>query len=570
MEVAKKNPKFSSDFFKKGEEFLYKKDKSNFNKWLEEAKNIADNDIGLLRLEILLAYYSSGGQNILLRLKEGIKREDILSDLNMDSDETNLDLKFQESVKKIVVGDTTAKKSKSGTLRSILADKMLNEGLIGCADLWQDPKDEWTSYNNLTDSSLMASNLLDAIHAPGSLEELKSLIFNNNKMENENNSLIVYVTDLVRRGLPRAQIKDQLMAVGWSENDADAAYSRALVNSGAPVPSEAMQTTFGKKSSAMEITLNLFSFVLLGIVATALGTLFYQIINKYFPDPLVTSYYSRGVSTDAIHYSIAALIIGFPIYYFSMRMWFRGFQSDEGKMETRLTKWITYIVLLAASIVIVGDLVTTVFTLLQGEISARFFLKALTIFAISGSIFGFYFLERRKVQYRRPISRNVFKSFGTAVSVVVIIGIILGFIAGGSPATERKRGLDNQRENSLSSISNCVENYARQFKRLPKSLSELQNSASFSYCANEKDPETGKPFEYRIVTESKTIGTNREGEFELCATFSLQSEEDISGLSPVYYGARNGKWNVHKAGRDCDTVIVVLESTKSEVVAPIN
>lgn len=389
-------------------------------------------------------------------------------------------------------------------------------------------------------------------------------------MENTTNeSLVTYVAELVRSGSTKAQVKDQLLSVGWSEDQADAAYSKALINNGVPVPSEAMQSTFGKKSSTVEIALNLFSFILLGIVATALGTLFYQIINKYLPDPLVTSYYRNRVSTEAIHYAIAALIIGFPLYYASMRLWFRGFRKDEGKVETKLTKWLTYLVLLVTSITIVGDLIVTVFTFLQGEISMRFFLKALTILVIAGAVFGFYFLERRKIQYRKSISRNIFRSFGFAVSIIVLIGIVLGFVAGGSPATERKRGLDDQREKDLSSISSCVESYAKQHKRLPSSLSELQNTTSFSYCANKKDPETGKAYEYRVVTASKTIGTNREGEFELCATFALESEEDVSGGKSSYYYNRNGKWEKHTAGHDCDTSIVVLENTKNSVT-PIN
>lgn len=220
-------------------------------------------------------------------------------------------------------------------------------------------------------------------------------------------------------------------------------------------------------------------------------------------------------------------------------------------------------VLLIASVVIVGDLIVTVFTFLQGEISTRFFLKALVIFLITGIVFGFYFLERRKIQYRKPISQVVFKLFGLGVALLIVFSIILGFFAGGSPATERKRGFDDQRENDLSSIASCVENYAREFKRLPASLEELEKT-SYSYCASKKDPETGMAYSYQVITSSKTVGTNKEGEFELCANFSLKSEED-AGSNGRYNGYYNSmeKWNVHNAGIDCDSVTVVLENLKS-------
>lgn len=373
------------------------------------------------------------------------------------------------------------------------------------------------------------------------------------------NQLVQYVSQLVQSGVAKKQIKEQLLAVGWSENEADAAYSKALIEKGVPIPNKAMQSTFGKKSSTIEIAINLFSFVLLGIIATALVTLFYQIINRYFPDPLMIGYYRNSFQTDAIHYAIAALIIGFPIYYMSMRLWFRGFQKDEGKVETKLTKWLTYLVLLIASITIVGDLIVAVYKLLQGELSARFFLKALTIFVIAGAIFGFYFLERKKIQYRKPISQNVFKIFGAIISAIILIGIILGFMAGGSPTKERKRGLDRQRENDLSSISRCVENYAKQYKRLPNSLSELQKTASYSYCANKKDPSTRKPYEYRVIYGSKTVRAIREGEFELCAVFALKSENET-----VKYNSN--KWSKHSAGRNCDKATVVLEDLNRSIL----
>ncbi len=378
-------------------------------------------------------------------------------------------------------------------------------------------------------------------------------------MENKEHkkTVVEYVGELIEKGIGKSEIKTRLLAVGWSEEQIESAYGQALIQNGAPTPEDEKEFVTGKKSSAMEIAVNLFSFVLLGVVATALGVLFYQIINKYFPDPLARSYYRGRFSTKAIHYSISALLIGFPMYYFSMRLWFRSFRRGEGKIETLLTKWLTYLVLLIASIVIVGDLIIALFTFLQGEISIRFILKAVTILGIFGAIFWFYFLERRKIQYRQEISHKTFQIFGLVISVIIVTGIILGFMAGGLPAMERKRSFDEQRANDLADISQCLENYARQYKRLPNSLEEL-NKTTYSHCANKKDPETKKPYEYRIVSQSKTVGKNKEAEFELCANFSLKSEDNsVSNSSPYY--ARQNQWFQHTAGRNCDRMQVVLE-----------
>ena len=389
-------------------------------------------------------------------------------------------------------------------------------------------------------------------------------------MQKTNQKLIQYVNQLIQGRVTKEQIKNQLEAVGWSENEADEVYSQALIAQGIPVPSETMRSTFGKKSSTLESVLNLFSFVLLGIVAVALGTLFYQIINKYFPDPLANTYKGR-VLTGSIHYAIAVLIIGFPTYYFSLYMWFRGFKKDEGKTESKLTKWLTYLILFIVSNVIIGDLIASVYTLLQGELTGRFFLKAFTILTIAGAIFGFYFLERRKIQYHKVIKEKVFKIFGWVVAVVILVAIIMGFIVSGSPSKERQRRFDQQRISDLSSITNCVKGYATKYKRLPNSLSELGKSASYAYCAGKKDPKTKKAYEYRVISSSVTKGLVREGKFELCADFSLKAEngESGKGIGNYYYTRNNAyRWKNHSAGHNCQQITVKLGDTK-RVLPPL-
>jgi type II secretory pathway pseudopilin PulG len=372
-------------------------------------------------------------------------------------------------------------------------------------------------------------------------------------------SLASYVSERAKAGIPKAEIKEELLSVGWSEEEADAAYRDGVIALGVPVPSEDDRPVVGKKASVGDVVLNFFSFILLGIIATALGTLYYGIISEAFPDPLET-YYSSASTKSSIHYAIAALLIGFPLYYAAMRMWFRAFRDNESRSESKLSKWVTYLVLLAASITIVGDLIAVVFTLLQGEITLRFFLKALTILAIAGSIFGFYFLERKMVQYRKDVPRPVFQRFGLAVAVIVILGIVLGFFMGGSPETARKQSFDTKRSNDLSSLSSCIQNYASDLGALPVSFSDLKQSSTYAYCSQYmRDPETLSEYEYRIVTASKAQGAARVGEFELCADFSLAaSNTDSADTTYQGYGYRSTILGDHVAGRECDTVTAQL------------
>lgn len=385
----------------------------------------------------------------------------------------------------------------------------------------------------------------------------------------ETEKLSQYVADRIRSGIGKDEVKSELVTIGWTEDEAEAAFRSGVIALGAPVPSEGNRPTTSKQASTVDVVINFFSFILLGIVATALGTLYFQIINVSFPDVLdATNWYVFAAATSTIHYSIAALLIGFPLYFFAMRIWFRKFREDEGRTESKLSKWLTYLVLLVAAVTIVGDLITTVYTLLQGEITARFCLKALTILGIAGSIFGFYYLERRRIQYHADIPRRTFQSFGRGVALVVFIGVVLGFAVGGSPTTERNRTLDQTRSEHLSSLASCIEQYASSLGALPASLTELTRSSQYSYCeSSTTDPETGMGYEYRIVTSSKAQGAGRVGEFELCANFNLAT--DASTAYKGGYG-QSGVWYEHSAGRSCDTVSTQLTVPANPVTSPMN
>jgi len=369
----------------------------------------------------------------------------------------------------------------------------------------------------------------------------------------EPQQLETFVLERVRSGASKGEILEQLLAVGWTENEADAVYAKALIESGVPVPEDGARGAYAKKSSTVEIVINFFSFILLGVVVSALGSLYYAIINDFFPDALSIDYYSSTANT--IHYAIAALIVGYPMYYFAIRLWFKKFRQDEGKVESKLTKWITYLVLLASSVTIVGDLIVTLYTFLQGEISARFFLKALTVLSIAGMVFGFYYLERKKVQYKSDIPRRTFSLFGYVLTGFVCIGVVLGFVVAGSPTTERMRTFDARRADDLSQLASCIQNYAQDYNKLPVRLLDFEQTNQ-SYCAGYTDPETNSSYEYQVIAPlvQKDSGL-LEGEYELCATFSLAS--DAEGVTRYTYVS--SKWSKHDAGRSCDTEVVSVK-----------
>lgn len=306
------------------------------------------------------------------------------------------------------------------------------------------------------------------------------------------------------------------------------------------------------KSSMPEIFINFLSFVLLGVVATSVSVIFFQVINKYFPDVLSATYSNyqlNSASVSAIQYSIASLIIGFPIYIWAIWFWFRSFATENGamKVESKLSRWLTYIVLLITGGVIIGDLITIIFNFLQGEYGMRFLSKAVTIFIVSGVIFSFYFLERKRIQYKKDISSGLFWLVGSVTGILVILSIILGFVVGGTPSEARLRKFDSQRAQDLQMVSSAVSNFAFENSRLPKDLSEIKDNVRYNYGASYIDPETKENYEYRIISQGS--GVNDSAEYELCGVFSLSTLSEIKGVYEYGYG----NWAEHDQGRVCKT-----------------
>ena len=383
----------------------------------------------------------------------------------------------------------------------------------------------------------------------------------------DKNKAELYVSESLKKGVSLDMVKQSLLAVGWAVPDAEAALVAGLLASGVPVPEGGVKGGKGKLASTVEVVLNLFSFILLGAVAYALITLYYQVINKFFPDPLLLRSGISGVDSGTIHYAIASLIITFPLYVVAVRMWFKRFREDAEKVETKLTKWVTYLVLLVTALTVVGDLVAALFKLLQGELSMRFVLEALTILLTAGGIFGFYFLERKKIQFQADIPRYTFIMFGWATMVFVVLGVILGFVVAGSPQTERMRGFDTQRSEDLRSLANCVSSFAMTQKTLPETLVELSKSTQYSYCSsNTIDPETALPYAYNVISPLLKGTAVPQASFELCADFSLDSVK--GAVSGNIYAYPNDKWSVHTAGKVCTTETANLGNSAVPYTSP--
>ena len=71
---------------------------------------------------------------------------------------------------------------------------------------------------------------------------------------------------------------------------------------------------------------------------------------------------------------------------------FTGRQNAKqvGEKRSLVRRWLTYLALFASALTFFGDITYVLERFLEGEFTLRFLLKALTVGAVSASIFFFY------------------------------------------------------------------------------------------------------------------------------------------------------------------------------------
>lgn len=267
--------------------------------------------------------------------------------------------------------------------------------------------------------------------------------------------------------------------------------------------------------------------------------LYFEYINVVFPDALNFYYVSFN---ESIRLSMSVLFIVFPVYLGVT--WFLKKDSIRypEKREMRTRKWLMYLTLFLAAIMMIVDLVVIMNFFLKGGLTTRFVLKIIVVLVVAAAVFSYYLWDlRREIKSGDKPSKII-----AAIAGVVVLGnIIAGFFIIGTPATQRKRALDEQRINHLQIIQSEVVDYWVQKTYLPKDLNKLKND--INGFVPPSDPETNVVYEYKV---------NGTLSFYLCANFSAESlAKNSSGVTrPMAYpdDVFANNWD-HTAGRVCFT-----------------
>ncbi len=308
------------------------------------------------------------------------------------------------------------------------------------------------------------------------------------------------------------------------------------------------------KNLPRDVFLYLLAIVSLIVSAVSFGILLFQYISIYFPDLISYPYFSRSDYYSTIRSALAALLVVFPVYVWVSWFLKKDTTKFPEKRELKIRKWLLYLTLFIAALVIIGDLVVLIQNLLEGERSLRFVLKILSILFIAGSIFFNYFYELREKE-----RENVFMEFYAWLIIIVVATVIgAGFWIAGSPQNQRIVRFDERRLSDLQLVQGEIINYWQRKSKLPSSLEDLVND--ISGFMSPRDPESGEAYGYNVLGDLS---------FQLCAQFGAPDMNSPypAGKMPVavpaapyggsYVPARetNSNWR-HSAGKVCfDRVI---------------
>lgn len=284
-------------------------------------------------------------------------------------------------------------------------------------------------------------------------------------------------------------------------------------------------------------------FLYLGMIgalyvsAVSVIALWFEYINQLVPS-VVDTYVDPY--SGAIRWSMAMLIIIFPLFLALTRTVNQGMRREPAKKEFWIRRWLLYLTLFIAGTTVAIDLVALVNTFLGGDITGRFIAKVCVVLIVALAVFGYYILSIRGYWDVRE-ARS--KLLGWVAGLAVLGSIVAGFAIVGSPAAQHAARLDERRVNDLASIQWQVVDYWQSKETLPAELVLLEDSIrGFSVPT---DPVTGEAYAYSVTGTSS---------FELCAAFATDTtlphpERLYKPSAPEPYGLSEN-WQ-HPTGHTC-------------------
>ena len=195
-----------------------------------------------------------------------------------------------------------------------------------------------------------------------------------------------FVREALAQGRARGEIATALTGAGWTSMEVEgalAAWGEAPGLPPVPRPRSSASAREGFRYGLL--------FVALAVVAGHLFALAFDIIEAFVPDladPDPVGFDAEW-RRSSMRWSIAALVVFTPLLLWLSARIGRETARNPGHRRSGVRQWLAYVALLAVAVCLLGDLLVTVYTLLSGDLTVRFVLKAVTVAVVASASFAF-------------------------------------------------------------------------------------------------------------------------------------------------------------------------------------
>jgi hypothetical protein len=291
-----------------------------------------------------------------------------------------------------------------------------------------------------------------------------------------------------------------------------------------------------KNNSAKFAFLYMLSLVSLAFISINVGQIIFQLINKYIVDVLAQN--NTAFSSEILTFAIASIVVATPTYYFTNKFIYQSLYKGELDKESGVRKWLTYLIIFIAFLVMIGSLIALLVSYLKGAITNQIILKSLSTLAISGIVFSFYFYDIRREKtegYKDKVLKIYF--FGSLLIILAAFTASLFIVE--SPKLARNRQIDGRVVGNFYEIDNYLNNYYSTNNKLPLELVSLKTEFVYLNDSLFTNPVTNEVFKYQVKGDR---------EYELCATFLTDTTADNKNKDSSYY--IDSRWP-HAIGYQC-------------------
>jgi hypothetical protein len=210
--------------------------------------------------------------------------------------------------------------------------------------------------------------------------------------------IVSYITSAKSQGVSENEIIERLQKLGWSKENITQAFATLPQNVAPPTnTSQQLQSSAPSQSPGMwDAFEHILLFISLYIMTTVIGFILNYFVDKWFPGiPDASSSYSY-LSSQAdsqlilLRGYLAALIVSVPLFsFFFLDITKRTFKNPLIR-HIRSRKILIYLTLIITFLILVGEVIALIFTLLNGNVSLNFILHFLVTLVVSGIVFLYY------------------------------------------------------------------------------------------------------------------------------------------------------------------------------------